>query len=205
MIKVISFDIGGTLSEGEKDKYSLKDLAKVLNLDYDKVRNAYKKIYQKTNGNYQELLDKFIKELNIKKTIELDNFLKNKFNLKQGKISKDKIELIKQLKEEKYKIILFSNTSSLFNNKLPKELLKYIDEVFYSYEIGYTKNEKESYKIIEDKLNCNPDEFIHVGDNLKSDYYGPINNGWKAIFYGDIEDNNIESIKSLNKIYKYLK
>ena len=103
-----------------------------------------------------------------------------------------------------YKIILFSNTSSLYNNQLPKELLQFVDSIFYSYEIGYTKNEDESYKIVEEKLNIKPNEFLHIGDTLKSDYYCPIKNGWNALFYGDSEDSSINGISSLDQIFNYL-
>ena len=140
MIKVISFDIGGTLANQEKDNYSLKALAILLNKDYDVVRNAYKNVFQKSNGSFNELLDKFTKILNIDKSKELIDFLNNKFSIKQEEITKDKIELITKIKEMNYKIILFSNTSNLYNNKLPEDLLKIVDDIFYSYEIGYTKN-----------------------------------------------------------------
>ena len=204
MIKVISFDIGGTLAKQEKDNYSLKALAILLNKDYDVVRNAYKNVFQKSNGSFNELLDKFTKILNIDKSKELIDFLNNKFSIKQEEITKDKIELITKLKEMNYKIILFSNTSNLYNNKLPEDLLKIVDDIFYSYEIGYTKNENESYKIVEKKLNNKSNEFLHIGDTLKSDYYAPINNGWNALYYGYSEDENINAIHSLDEIFNYL-
>ena len=47
MIKVISFDIGGTLIENnesfnEMQKYNLKNLTKLVNQPYEKVRETYK-------------------------------------------------------------------------------------------------------------------------------------------------------------------
>ena len=52
MIKVVSFDIGGTLIENnenqnETKKYDLKSLRTLLNLPYEKVRETYKLFFQK--------------------------------------------------------------------------------------------------------------------------------------------------------------
>ena len=51
MIKVVSFDIGGTLLKNEdnvsQSQYGLKELTKLLNLPYEKVREAYKDVFQK--------------------------------------------------------------------------------------------------------------------------------------------------------------
>ena len=58
------------------------------------------------------------------------------------------------------------------------------------------------YEIIENKLGYKANEFLHVGDNLNSDYYSPINNGWYALYYGN--DSEVHSINNLNEIGSYL-
>ncbi len=203
MIKVVSFDIGGTLCTSTKDIYSLRELSKLLNIDYNLVRKAYKNVYQKSKGTFEEQLDKFTSILGIKPTSELVIFLKNKFTSNEGEVTPDKIELIKKLRELGYKVILFSNTSNLFTSKLPDELVNSVDDIFYSYDLGYTKNESESYKIVEKKMNYNPEEFIHIGDTLKADYYSPIENGWNALYYGETTED-VVSITSLNEVIDYL-
>lgn len=208
MIKVISFDIGGTLIEDNNDtfdKYNLKSLAKLVNLDYNNVRLVYKDIFQKTKGTFDELVDNFCNKLNIEKTDELIDFFNNKFNSNTSSISTDKIEFIKFLKSLGYKIILFSNACCLNDNSLDNDLLYYIDKVYYSFDLGYTKNDKESYRYIESDLNYNSKEFLHIGDTLKADYFCPIENGWNALYYGKSDDSNIKSINSINDIYDYLK
>ena len=79
------------------------------------------------------------------------------------------------------------------------------DGIFYSYELGYTKSDKKIYQIIENKLNCLPEEFLHIGDNLHSDYLMPIQNGWHALYYGEINDKEIDNILELEEIKDYLK
>ncbi len=200
MIKVISFDIGGTLLEESNvssNNYNLKNLSELVNMPYDKVRDVYKNVYQKSKGTFNELLNKFCSNLEISNTCELNNFFKNKFsNNNLSTISKDKINLIKRLKENKYKVILFSNSCCLLNNDAIKEIYGLVDNIFYSYDIGYTKDDKESYNYIENVLNIKSNEILHIGDTLKSDYLKPIENGWNALYYG----NNIDDVKSINNL-----
>lgn len=202
MIKIISFDVGGTLIKEPTEKnLTLYDLAKLLKIDYSNVRKVYKEVYQKQTGTFEELLNMFTKKLNIEKEKELIDFFKKKFYLTNSKISNDDLNIIKKLKEDGYKIILFSNSCCLLNN-IDKKYDIYFDEKFFSYELGYTKNENESYRIIEKKMKAKPDEFLHIGDNLKSDYSMPTKNGWHALHFGKKTEEN--SIGDLNEIFEYL-
>ncbi|NMA51320.1 MAG: hypothetical protein GX951_05715 [Mollicutes bacterium] len=50
MIKVISFDIGGTIllnKNNKEDQYNLKKLTHLVAKPYDEVRFAYKEVFQK--------------------------------------------------------------------------------------------------------------------------------------------------------------
>ncbi len=210
MIKIISFDIGGTLlindNNDKNNNYGLKELTDLLNLPYENVRNSYKKIFQTKKGSLNELIDIFCKELGIKHNQKLNEFFYNKFNQSQrGTISSENILLINTLKNEGYKIILFSNSCCLLNNDAINDIVDCIDDIFYSYDIGYTKDDEESYKYIEEKLNVKPSEILHIGDTLKSDYYMPKRNGWNVLYYGKVDDTNINSISSLTDLYGILK
>lgn len=210
MIKIISFDIGGTLlindNNDKNNNYGLKELTDLLNLPYENVRNSYKKIFQTKKGSLNELIDIFCKELGIKHNQKLNEFFYNKFNQSQrGTILSENILLINTLKNEGYKIILFSNSCCLLNNDAINDIVDCIDDIFYSYDIGYTKDDEESYKYIEEKLNVKPSEILHIGDTLKSDYYMPKRNGWNVLYYGKVDDTNINSISSLTDLYGILK
>ena len=151
MIKIISFDIGGTLlindNNDKNNNYGLKELTDLLNLPYENVRNSYKKIFQTKKGSLNELIDIFCKELGIKHNQKLNEFFYNKFNQSQrGTISSENILLINTLKNEGYKIILFSNSCCLLNNDAINDIVDCIDDIFYSYDIGYTKDDEESYE-----------------------------------------------------------
>lgn len=208
MIKVVSFDIGGTLLEDSHDNpnnYNLKELAKIVNIPYENVRDVYKNVFQKSNGTLNELVGKFCNDLGISNTENSNNFFIGKFsdNNINNTISNDKITLIRDLKENGYKVILFSNSCCLLNNDAIKEIYDLVDGVFYSYDIGYTKDDKESYQYVEKTLNVKPTEILHIGDTLKSDYLKPVENGWNALFYGVSDDESVNCISSLMELYDF--
>lgn len=210
MIKIISFDIGGTLLKSEnnnnQDKFGLKELSNLLNLPYDKVRTAYKEIFQRKKGSLEELTNNFCNILGITASLELLDFFHNKF-FKKGQndtILPEDIILIKNLKLNGYKVILFSNSCFLLNNESINKIASYVDKIFYSYDIGYTKDDEESYRYIEKIMQVHSNEILHIGDTLKSDYNMPKQNGWKALYYGKCDDKNVNSITSLTELYKIL-
>ena len=210
MIKVVSFDIGGTLLKneglGSNNQYGLKELTKILNLPYENVRDAYKDVFQKTKGNFNELVENFCNRLEIKSNKQIIDFFHNKFFIeskKQGILSDD-ISLIKNLKSNGYKVILFSNSCCLLNNDVITEVLDYIDNIFYSYDIGYTKDDEESYKYIEKVMKVKPNEILHIGDTLKSDYYMPKKHGWNVLYYGNCDKADVKSIEFLTDLINIL-
>lgn len=154
MIKVISFDIGGTLLKNKglesNNQYGLKELTKILNLPYENVRDAYKDVFQKTKGNFNELINKFCNRLGIESNQTIIDFFHNKFFIESKKqfILLDDVSLIKNLKSKGYKVILFSNSCCLLNNDAINEILDYVDNIFYSYDIGHTKDDEEDVKSI---------------------------------------------------------
>ena len=210
MIKIVSFDIGGTLLKnedlGSQNQYGLKELTKLLNLPYENVRDAYKDVFQKTKGSFNELISKFCNKLGIESNKTIIDFFHNKFFIESKKqvILSEDVSLIKNLKSNGYKVILFSNSCCLLNNDTINEVLDYVDNIFYSYDIGYTKDDEESYKYIEKVMNVKPNEILHIGDTLKSDYYMPKKHGWNVLYYGSCDETDVKSIEFLTDLINIL-
>ena len=95
-------------------------------------------------------------------------------------ISNNVLSLIKKIKKLGYKVICVSNSCCLIESDLGNELLKMLDGVYYSLDLGYTKSYEKLYEIIEKKLNVKKGEVLHIGDTLISDYFKVKENGWKA-------------------------
>ncbi len=56
-------------------------------------------------------------------------------------------------------------------------------KVFYSSaDTIISKHSGKIFKFVEQELNCKSEQFIHIGDNLRSDYQNPKKNGWNAVF-----------------------
>lgn len=96
----------------------------------------------------------------------------------------------------------------LQEEKLLKKLLKKyileIEHIYYSYDMGYTKSDKEAYQIIINDLKVMPNEILHIGDSYMNDYLIPRENGFEVLFYGN-NKNVINKIDNLSDIYDFLK
>jgi len=206
MIKVISLDIGGTILFTENiNKYGFNELAIITNKPYEEVKKCYKEIFQKQKGTLEELTMMFCNKLKIEINNEILNFFKEKFNEVNNVVTLNNIvmEFIYKLKQKNLKIILFSNSCCLMKNSLDASFISQFDDIFYSYDLGYSKEDKESYRIIEEKMGYKPDEFLHVGDTLTSDYLYPKKYGWNALYYGKNSDDLVESIITLDEVFNY--
>lgn len=65
-----------------------------------------------------------------------------------------------------------------------KDLFNLVDDVFYSYELGFTNEDKESYAFVLEKLNVKSEKILHIRNTLKSDYLKFFENGWDALYLG---------------------
>lgn len=129
-------------------------------------------------------------------------FFNKKFN-DNSIVTDEARKVIMDLYEKGYKIILFSNSSCLVNSCIDYELSKYIDHIYYSYDIGYTKEDREAYQIIISDLLVAPNEILHIGDTYISDYLIPKENGFRVLFYGK-NDEVTDNVDKLSDIYNYL-
>jgi len=72
---------------------------------------------------------------------------------------------------------------------------KYFDSMIFSEEIGIRKPDPRIFYLAAERLGVQPCEIVHVGDNLKTDVWGAMNAGLKAIHFSSREglDRKAES------------
>jgi putative hydrolase of the HAD superfamily len=73
-------------------------------------------------------------------------------------------------------------------NKL--HILKYIDVLITSEEVGIEKPSKQMFFTILDKLKLNKDEVLMIGDNFKKDIMGAVNIGIFPLYYNLKHEND---------------
>ena len=115
--------------------------------------------------------------------------------------------LLKYL-HKKYQIYVVSNATNRQQHKRLEKanMTPFIDKIFTSIDIGYSKPSKEFFQICLDGLN--KDEVIIIGDSLTADIKGGINAGIKTIWFNKYQEkipnihidyivNSLEEIKKI--------
>ena len=160
MAKVIIFDLGGVL----------------CNVDSPMAENEF---FEKTGVNLLAIKDKKF----TKGRISPEEYFKNLMSLPKVKISVCKLmnaykqaylkvallkpEMIRLVKtlHKHYKVVLLSNINDIhwqINKK--RGIPNLFDTCFTSCELGITKNEVRTFKIVTKKLNAKPEDCIFIDD-----------------------------------------
>jgi putative hydrolase of the HAD superfamily len=118
--------------------------------------------------------DSFLKLLQKETKNARKNEVRNAWNAMLLALPKERIKLLKKLKQD-FSIYLLSNTNSIhiseFKKKIGKtkyqEFYNLFDKVYYSHEIGFRKPNKEAFQLILDENNLNADEVLFIDDSLQ--------------------------------------
>lgn len=191
--KAIIFDFGGV----------------IINIDFTLTYEAFSKLgiqnleEKFAQSQQSDLFDKFEKgELSsqsfresIRKMLGSDISdakLDKAWNKMLLDIPKQRIEIIKQLKE-KYQCVLLSNTNKIHYDfyRLEFEAVygyeKFSDlfhNTYFSHEIGMRKPDKEIYDYVLKDLNLKPEEVLFIDDTQQNIVAAKALN-WNTILWGD--------------------
>jgi len=66
-------------------------------------------------------------------------------------------------------------------------IAEYFESMIFSDEIGIRKPDPRIFRLAAKKLKIKPHEAIHIGDNLKTDVWGAMNAGFRAIHFASEE------------------
>ena len=111
-------------------------------------------------------------------------------------------QLLKKLHESgKYRLIVATKGDLLDQNR--KLQRSGLDKYFHHVEVMYDKNEK-TYSELLKKLNCRPQEFLMIGNSMKSDILPVLNTGGNGIyipFHSTWEHEKVEGEVSHPNLY----
>lgn len=195
MIKLIIFDLWNTLCYRESYTSSaIRELEKAFKIKrpHEEVIKIFEKVVQTKIWETEfDAYSELLRELGINPT--KDNVLKVisiRSKAETHIVLYDfVIPLITQLKKQKIKIGIITNSSVFIRGVLEKEtkLLKHIDYPLFSYELGTIKPDPILYLEMQRISGVsNPSEIIMIGDNPFDDVYPALDLGINAIhFTGD--------------------
>jgi putative hydrolase of the HAD superfamily len=110
------------------------------------------------------------------------------------------------LRSEGYKLGLISNTHWRFLPNLRKQFEGFFDVITLSYEHGYVKPRPSIFLTTLEKLGVNPNQSLHVGDDLIADIQGARNIGMKAVFVNkkEAKTNADIEVKRIAELTRFL-
>ena len=209
MIKIISFDLDGTLVKTTyADKVWLEGVPKLFSkekkVSLDKAKKYIFAEYEKIGKNRVEWydIDWWFNKFELRENWQ--NIL-NKYRSFVEPYS-ETLETIKKL-SKKFDLIIISNAKKEFIDiQLEETMLKpYFKHVFSSFsDFNKVKKYSDVYKEIISFLMIKPHEIIHIGDSKEFDYDSPKKIGIKS-FYLDrnkIRNNNyiINSLSDIERL-----
>ena len=160
MIKAVIFDYGGVIVR-EKGPFK-RIIAKKLRVNFKEFKKALRFWFNKwkiAQINEKELWTNTLKDLNRHFRIDiLEKEIRNQ------KINKSVIDIVKDLKKKGKKVAILSNTGKEWFNDQKKKfgLDSLFDLIVVSFEEGIAKPEKRFYEIAIKRLGVKPEECILV-------------------------------------------
>lgn len=201
MIKVISFDIGGTLVEFDFNKSLTSKIYNLTKVDRFILRKAIQECFMTNSTTLEEASYKFCSIIRYDKVERIVGILEN--HKSSNKLFPNTEDTLKRVKNMGYKIITISNM--YFWNKKTLEsygIGGYIDLEIYSYNVGCTKPNNNIFRYAEGKMCLNSDAFLHIGDSMNSDIRGAERAGWKSVYVKREEkDNNNMNLEVFSPDY----
>ena len=186
MVKAILFDFWGTLVENGV-RSPIKQVKRILNITVPFSEYVLRMERAMMASPHATLKDAFInvcKEFSIEYTEEILEQLIGMWNKSWvlAEPYEETEEMLIKLKE-KYDLVLVSNTDSFsVNNVLEKfKLVNYFKKMFFSYELGMLKGEKNFLKQVLDETNLAIEDCVLVGDSIQSDMMAAKRLGMKGI------------------------
>lgn len=224
MYKTIIFDLDDTLNDDTKnmqeafkiltkDKYTDDEFKKFQAIDKNYWKERAAGIVkdpregmsreEKAEWNRAQRFLRYFKGISYEEAVKMNDIYTEGLKRKVQEIEGAK-EIIKYLKDKKYKLIIASNGPS---TAIPSKLKglgisEYIDETFAADECGSMKPHAYFYEALFNKINNhNTKEMLYVGDELEKDIKGGNEVGMDTCWF-NIRNENTSIYKPTYEIHK---
>ena len=170
-------------------------------------RIAFLKKYNKARVDMLELSE------TAEEIDKLKNWLAEEIFKQQKKILYDDVTYtIEKLAKENYKLYILSGNHSEGIQELLQEagIFDYFEELITVDK--YNQKKIANFKVLLEHSNLSAEEILHIGDDYKTDGYGPKEFGIRSIiinrpeqlFYDSRDDETFPSITELSQLFPYL-
>ncbi len=187
MVKVILFDLWGTIIENGVFPSPVRQIKRILriNLDFSDYIVKFEEVFMLRE--FDNLTEAF-KEICNEFELTPPDFVVDKCvglwnkNAILAKPFEESLEVLSTLKE-KYKLVLLSNTDQFSADQVIKkfDLEKYFDKIVLSYKHGKLKTNPETFKDIANDMGVDVTDMVMIGDSLESDMKPAEEAGAKAV------------------------
>lgn len=227
MIKVILWDIDGTLLDFEKAEYqAIKKCFEIFHLGectdemigrYSNINKKYWERLERKEITKPEVLVGRFEEFFAKENIQTNcaaEFNKE-YQLRLGDticFCDDSFELVKSLRGRVKQYAVTNGTKTAQDKKLNKSgLIDLFDDIFISEDLGVEKPDVRFFEQVWERIGTYaPEEVMIVGDSLTSDMQGGNNAGIICCWYNPKHVENTSAVKidyeidNLNNILEIL-
>lgn len=181
MLKVVSFDIGGTLLDTHNKSQFNNDLKSALEKYGIKSHAAIECLRLKNFS-----IEEYCNYLGLNCVEEIYDLVKR--NTEKHYLYDEVKEVLSNLKND-YKLVSISNAVSIKKHSLSDYQIGYFfDLELYSYQFGEVKPNIKMFKYAEKFFSVSGNECIHIGDT-GNDVVGARRAGWNSILLS--RDGNI--------------
>ena len=210
MVKAILFDFWGTLVENGVWS-PVKQVKNILEIKLpfpEYVVRMEKAMMTSKFGDLKQSFENVCKEFNLEVNQEKIETLVGMWN-KAWMLAQPYEEIKEVLTElrKNYQIILVANTDSFSVPQVVEKfaLSELFDKIYYSFEVGLIKTDKNFFKHVLSDLNLTTDDAVMVGDSIQSDIMAAKRLDMKAVL---IDRRNTRDyhpkIKNMNELSKVL-
>lgn len=189
-ITAIGFDLGGVVITGNQPRL-YRFLAATLGCDTYALATAvahYKPQLESGTIELDEFWGLLSSSLHVAKPAqELQEELWTHGFLEQTVVRQEVLDLVERLRQNGYKIGMFTNISHQFDLVDQKRgVFEHFDVVLKSYEVGFVKPQKEAFEALAEALETPMSEIVFI-DDIGMNIDGAVAAGMQGIQYGDLE------------------
>ena len=188
MKKAVIFDFWGTIVEIGVHPSPIRQVKSILNIDipFPSYILKFEDVFMKQPyDNLFEAFTEVCKAFYVEPKKELLEELVGLWNKNKllAKPFPETVEVLKELKDYGYKVVLLANTDCFSIEEIMEkyDLRKYFDSIILSYNVHMLKNNPRMFQKVLEEINASKEEVVMVGDSIESDIIGAKKAGVEAI------------------------